>query len=333
MEDQKNSFVLSLLAYAAQRDVPVQQLCSMSGIDLKLLKTGSHPPVSKNQLSDLWLNASRLSNDPLFGLHFGESLQLAALGIVGEIIKSSYTVGDALTQAASLIHLISDHFRMEIKNTNQTFTVYLKARREVNESSFAFLQMRDLLMVFVIHELDGLLLEKIKPWSVKLSFESARVAEYERVLRCRPVNKANEYSLEFPASYWNETILSSNYALQSQLLQKVQSSFKAQKAKQTLQTRIKDYLAANAYLGVFSLEEVAANFNVSPRSLQRKLSKEGVTFQQLADEVKQTLAKHYLRSGNYQVKEISNMLGYNELSAFSRAFKRWTGKSPIEYQA
>jgi AraC-like DNA-binding protein len=45
------------------------------------------------------------------------------------------------------------------------------------------------------------------------------------------------------------------------------------------------------------------------------------------------LAIHFLESGKYQVKEISTMLGYNELSAFSRAFKRWTGKTPVTYQA
>jgi AraC-like DNA-binding protein len=332
MDDQKNNFVLSMLAYAAQRDISVKQLCEISGIDLKSIKAGTHPSITQKQLSDLWLNASRLANDPLFGLHFGESLQLAALGIVGEIIKSSHTVGEALTQAAALIHLISEDFRMEVKQTKQIFTVHLKAQNE-KEPSFTLLQTRDLLMVFIIHELDGLLLQKIKPNAVKIHFDQEKLPEYQRVLRCKPVRKGNECSLEFPISYWNETILSSNYELQSQFLQKVHSRTKGQKAQPTLQSRIQNYLVANAYLGIFSLDEVAANFNVSPRSLQRKLSEEGVTFQQLADAAKQSLAEHYLRSGNYQVKEISNMLGYNELSAFSRAFKRWTGKTPIEYQA
>jgi AraC-like DNA-binding protein len=40
---------------------------------------------------------------------------------------------------------------------------------------------------------------------------------------------------------------------------------------------------------------------------------------------------HYLESGQYQMKEISSILGYNEVSAFSRAFKRWTGRAPMEY--
>ena len=88
----------------------------------------------------------------------------------------------------------------------------------------------------------------------------------------------------------------------------------------------------NAYLGTASLEEMASYFNVSPRSLQRKLKEEDVTYQELADEVRKSLALHYISSGSYYVKEVSYMLGYNELSAFSRAFKRWTGKAPGEWK-
>jgi AraC-like DNA-binding protein len=88
---------------------------------------------------------------------------------------------------------------------------------------------------------------------------------------------------------------------------------------------------ANAYLGILSLEDVAANFNMAPRSLQRRLQEEDITFQQLADSVRKSLALHYIRLGEHPIKAISNMLGYNELSAFSRAFKRWTGKAPANY--
>ena len=100
---------------------------------------------------------------------------------------------------------------------------------------------------------------------------------------------------------------------------------------ETFTERIYHYLMTNAYLGTLSLEDVASNFNVAPRSLQRRLQDEGVTFQQLSDAVRKSLALHYMEAGKHPVKEIAIMLGYNELSAFSRAFKRWTGKAPTNY--
>jgi len=102
---------------------------------------------------------------------------------------------------------------------------------------------------------------------------------------------------------------------------------------QSLSANITAWLTSNAYLGIPSLEQLAANFNTSTRSLQRRLHQEGATYQQLADNLRQTLALHYLSTGQYAIKEVAYMLGYNELSAFTRAFRRWTGISPAKFKA
>jgi len=326
--------ILSIIAYAVQRDVNVAQLCKLAGIDLAALKKQHSAPVTAQQLQDLWLNAGRLTNDPLFGLHFGESLQPAALGIVGEIVQSSATVGEALTHAAALTHLVTDQCRMEIARTTKTFTVRLLPVEDYGATPpYAFRQLIDLLMVMVIHELDGLLLEKIAPQAVRLAYTVPDPAEYERVFRCKPSKRSGEYVLVFDSRYWEEPLLTANYELQNLLLQKVSSLPKTADQPQTLQTRIYNYLLANSYLGVSSLDDIAANFNISPRSLQRKLKEEGIKYQDIADAVRHSLAVYYISSGNYPLKDISWMLGYNELSAFTRAFKRWTGSSPLQYQS
>lgn len=123
-----------------------------------------------------------------------------------------------------------------------------------------------------------------------------------------------------------------NYELQSVLLQKVSAMSPRVGAQTNIRERIGSLLLANTYLGMPTLDAVAANLNVSSRSLQRKLQEEGVTYQQLLDSTCKSLALHYLQSGQYPVKEVSYMLGYNELSAFNRAFRRWTGSTPVSYQ-
>ncbi|SIO38734.1 AraC family transcriptional regulator [Chitinophaga niabensis] len=331
MEDQQKRMALSLLAYAAQRDVQPQQLCKLAGIQLEELKKPSGETLSATQMNNLWTNAGQLTNDPLFGLHFGESLQIAALGMVGEIIKSSGTVGEAITHAAALSHLVTDLFRMEVTSPGKTFTINYISLTDATPS-FSFLQLMDFFMVFTVHELDGLLLQKIQPKAVRYPYVVSNIAEYERVLRCRPVKRTGEYALEFDKKYWDEPILSANYELQSLLLKKVQALPEQAAGTQSLQARIYNYLLTNAYLGIISLEQMAANFNISPRSLQRKLKEEGVKYQDIADAVRKSLAMHYMASGNYPLKEVSYMLGYNELSAFTRAFKRWTGDTPGSYQ-
>src|SRR5688572_8537303 len=105
MENHRRSSSLNLIAYAVQRDVAAEELCKRSMINLEELSSNPGFTVTPKQFNDLWLNASRLTNDPNIGLHLGESLQLAALGIIGQIIQTSRTVEEALMHAASLVHL------------------------------------------------------------------------------------------------------------------------------------------------------------------------------------------------------------------------------------
>ncbi|RFM30665.1 AraC family transcriptional regulator [Deminuibacter soli] len=332
MEDHRLRIATAILAYAVQKDTDAAVLCNLSGIDFAAVEQNRQPAITPARLNELWTHASHLSHDLLFGLHLGESLQLAALGIVGEIIKTSSTVGEGITQAAAMAHLFTDLFSVSVEHHTGTFSIQFNPLTEGD--NFSFRQTMDMFMAFVVHEMDGLVLEKIKPVAVNLPYaiKDGDLREYERVFRCRPVTRANTWAIQLPAAYWNKPIVTAQYELQQALLQKVTGAALPDVNPQSLQARIYRYLLSNAYLGLASLEDIAANFNVSTRSLQRKLKEEGVSFQQLAEQARKSLALHYIDSGNYQFKEISYMLGYNELSAFTRAFKRWTGTTPASYQ-
>ena len=80
------------------------------------------------------------------------------------------------------------------------------------------------------------------------------------------------------------------------------------------------------------LESIARRLGVTSRSLQRRLRDEGSSFHTLRDETRRSLADRYLGEG-LSLSEISFLLGFSEPSAFFRAFKRWTGLTPIEHRA
>ena len=71
---------------------------------------------------------------------------------------------------------------------------------------------------------------------------------------------------------------------------------------------------------------------MSKRTLQRTLQKEGTSFNALLNSTRMDLAKQYVRDREISFTEIAFLLGFTESSTFSRAFKRWTGKSPREYR-
>ena len=75
---------------------------------------------------------------------------------------------------------------------------------------------------------------------------------------------------------------------------------------------------------------VAKKLGMSERTLARRLAEEGVTFNEIVQELKATLARHYLEEETMPISKISWLLGFEEPSSFSHACKRWTGKTPRE---
>jgi AraC-like DNA-binding protein len=81
-----------------------------------------------------------------------------------------------------------------------------------------------------------------------------------------------------------------------------------------------------------SIELVAANLSVSVRTLRRKLKHEGFTFQTVKQLALERRSKHLLQETNLPLGEISYEVGYSEVSAFCRAFRRWTGHTPQAFR-
>jgi AraC-like DNA-binding protein len=81
-----------------------------------------------------------------------------------------------------------------------------------------------------------------------------------------------------------------------------------------------------------SLPLIARDLNLSPRTLQRKLSDANTSFQQLLDQTRQALAQGYLLRPDLSLADIAFLLGYQDQSAFNHAFREWTGGSPGSYR-
>jgi AraC-like DNA-binding protein len=77
---------------------------------------------------------------------------------------------------------------------------------------------------------------------------------------------------------------------------------------------------------------VAKRLALSPRTLQRRLKDIGLEFKALVDDTRRRFAVEYLKDSENTLTEIAFLLGYSEVSAFSRAFKRWTGITPVGYR-
>jgi len=79
-------------------------------------------------------------------------------------------------------------------------------------------------------------------------------------------------------------------------------------------------------------DEIAKALLLSARTFQRKLAEQGTNFTELLGQVRRELAEHYIADPDIPVTEISYLLGFSDVSSFSRAFKRWTGTPPAAFR-
>jgi AraC-like DNA-binding protein len=100
-----------------------------------------------------------------------------------------------------------------------------------------------------------------------------------------------------------------------------------------LGARVSKLIRIQLARGKVGVETVAGQLNMSRYTLHKKLRQEGVTFAHLLEQVRREQALAYMRDQSKPLVEIAEQLGFSELSAFSRAFKRWMGKPPAEYRS
>jgi len=86
-------------------------------------------------------------------------------------------------------------------------------------------------------------------------------------------------------------------------------------------------------LGEFSEEDLASDLHMSRRSLQRRLAEADASYQSLVDDTRRDMALRYIEDPAKSATDITFLVGYSQQSAFTRAFRRWTGMSPSEYRA
>jgi AraC-like DNA-binding protein len=98
----------------------------------------------------------------------------------------------------------------------------------------------------------------------------------------------------------------------------------------TTRGRVESLLMPLLHTGDVGMDAIAATMAMSRQTLFRKLKAEGTTYEKILDDLRHQIALHYLSGKKVSVNETAYLVGFSEAAAFSRAFKRWTGKSPSD---
>ena len=100
----------------------------------------------------------------------------------------------------------------------------------------------------------------------------------------------------------------------------------------SLERRVRIQISKSLSQGIPTVSDIASHFGMSGRTLQRRLSDRGYSFQKLVDEARRELAERLLKETSYPLAEVAFLTGFSEQSAFNRAFKRWAGQTPRSFR-
>jgi AraC-like DNA-binding protein len=149
----------------------------------------------------------------------------------------------------------------------------------------------------------------------------------ERFFGVSPEFDAGEDAFAFDLQFLSAPLASANPALGDFIVSEAESRLAVEPTNQTLAQRVRSGIGRALFSGEPAMTDMARRLGMSERTLRRQLNLERVTFRGLVDDVRREKAAALIR-GNARVSEIAFMLGFAELSAFGRAFRRWFGVSP-----
>ncbi|MDJ0879988.1 MAG: AraC family transcriptional regulator ligand-binding domain-containing protein [Halieaceae bacterium] len=269
-------------------------------------------------------SAARHTGCPQFGLEMGRHLGAANLGVTGFVLSQGSTIAEAWHSFARFYHVHDTYghvgFHVGAASATVTYSIpdhTLPGARQSIDVAVAITVNVLRMMYGAAFEAELLQLPYPEPEDLA-PFESLPV----RSMRFG----ATPYSLVFGREIANSPIQQADPRLQSILseyLDQLEASNRHRYSRR-VETMIREFLPT----GQCTLENIARFLSLSTRTLQNRLSVEHTSFQLLLDKVRREQAEQQLLQGDMQLSAIAHMLGYSELSAFSRSFRRWYGCSP-----
>jgi AraC-like DNA-binding protein len=285
---------------------------------------GARIPADRYQRLDV--KAAELSKDPFFGLKGAEHFRPAHLGALGFAWLASSSLRTAFQRLSRYARMIQENLVIDLDEDDAFFYVRIDAR--LPEFGSRIREQGQLASITrFCRVIAG---NKFSPARVCFRQEQPEdTSYYYELFRCPVEFGAEQTTFVIDREDVDKRLTGSNDEL-ARLNEHIVVRYLAHNAKQDVVNRVKAAIIDGLANGTVTEAMVAEELHTTPRNMHRKLQKENTSFKQLLTEVRKDLAKQYIQDRSKTLTEISFMLGFSEVSSFSRAFKGWTGKPPSE---
>jgi AraC-like DNA-binding protein len=298
-----------------------------AGID----QTPSNNPLERlttAQVAALFQECVKLTGNPAVGLTVARFMHPSTLHALGYSLLASSTLRDCCERLVNYFRLASEQGEVRIIEEDDTFCITTQALTD----GVAFETM-DAWHAFLVRLFRLLYKPDFAPLSVRLARPCP--AGYEEQYL-----KSFHAPVTFDAAYCeicldraavDEPLLGGNREIAHQN-DRIIEEYLAALDHADIITRVKQIIIQTLSSGSCNKQRVASEMAMSPSALQQKLAHLDSSFQNLLNQVRQSLALAYMEQARVSITEMSFLLGFSDTSSFTRAFRRWTGQSPRDYR-
>jgi AraC-like DNA-binding protein len=305
-----------------------QALLGEQGITLDVIRD-PNARISAHAWDGLARRVHALIEEPAFGLRAANCWHPSNLGALGYAWLSSSTLRTGLGRVVRYWRLLGEKTAARLDDTPSGLkTVFESGRTDPVVASIA----ADFSMSLLVSMCRMNYGHALRPATVMLKRSKPDGWQVYRNHYGCPIHfSASEDSFTLTRADADKPLPSSNRQIAA-TLDSILSQQLARLDKSNVVARCRASLLEQLSSGELSEEEMARQLHMSRRTLQRKLAEAETTYQQLVDDTRRELALRYIENPNQSITDITFMLGFSQQSAFTRAFRRWTGGTPSEYR-
>ncbi len=288
-------------------------------INVKELKS-TDKRIQLSTLDCLWNDAEKLIGNSSFPLDVYKYWHPGYMGALGYAWLSSSTLRDGFKRIMRYIKVINSGIGIKVEEDADELVISLDYDASLVRATVGLALLTHMCRVNYQDELSPARVTFKHP-------EPDSTAEYFSYFKCPVSFDAELDSISFPVSIADEELSGGNPQL-ANLNDQVLIQYLGTLTEDNLIVKIKAIIVKDLPSGDVSIDRVAEEFYTSGRSLQRKIREQGTTYKKVYEECRRYLAEQYVAEGKMNLTEISFVLGFSEISSFSRSYKRWTGHSP-----
>lgn len=302
---------------------------SAVGLDYAMLDVaGARYPWRGMQA--LWQQAVEATGDPSFGLYAGRRIRPTTFHALGYSWLSSATLLGSLQRLCRYLRVISTvpmQLTLESRGDSYVLTEIMSDPAHVPTETAV-----DAFISAIVQMCRTASDEHFAPAAVAVEHaDHGAAGDYINVLGCPVQFGADHTDIVFDGASLEIALPGDNADL-ARANDKVAERYLETLDPHKVASEVRELLVSLLPSGQSSQARIAGRMNRSLSTLQRQLQNEGMSYQSIRDETRNSLAQEYVREANLSLSQIAYLLGFSDQSNFSRAFKRWTGQTPREFR-